>query len=478
MSKVLPLLNNKKWHYIHRRFRTPFYTYLIWHGSTKHLNQNISFSNEFDGFLYLDKEIAVLDSGWEEIRKKVNQGLEKNPRFLVEFLHQAYDHNQQLVDYLISLPTSFNKDELLPIWQKYSELSDQFAGFCMLPLFVEADLEQELQNKIDHHFPVDKRGEVFQVLTTPLKAGVAAEAEQDLLDLSIKLQQGEDITSDIDFYLLKYSWITNNAFDGCFMTKNDLVRRLEQEAKGDPELSLAHYIYEKEQQKKNFDEYYQQFEQGGRDLIDTLQESIYFRGWRTERFYRNAYYCQELFAATAKYLGLEIERDLFYVTPPEVINILTGEALLNSHIIAERKNGYGILSNKTETFVFSGKELDKAKKLVHFDKGDEDEVISGRTAYPGKVQGRAIVISSRDDFNHVHDGDILVAHATTVDFISVLSKVAALVIEEGGVLSHASVISREMRIPCIIGAKRATEKLKSGDIVEVDAGKGTIRKIN
>ena len=66
-------------------------------------------------------------------------------------------------------------------------------------------------------------------------------------------------------------------------------------------------------------------------------------------------------------------------------------------------------------------------------------------------------------------------HATNVNFVSALHRVAGIVTEEGGILSHAAIISRELRIPCVIGTKIATRVLKDGDEVEVDAEKGIVK---
>ncbi|TSC53383.1 MAG: pyruvate, water dikinase, partial [Parcubacteria group bacterium LiPW_39] len=54
----------------------------------------------------------------------------------------------------------------------------------------------------------------------------------------------------------------------------------------------------------------------------------------------------------------------------------------------------------------------------------------------------------------------------------------AIITDQGGILCHAAIISREMEIPCIINTKIATKVLKDGDLVEVDAEKGIVKKIN
>jgi pyruvate,water dikinase len=67
---------------------------------------------------------------------------------------------------------------------------------------------------------------------------------------------------------------------------------------------------------------------------------------------------------------------------------------------------------------------------------------------------------------------------TTTNFVPVLSKVSAIVTDEGGITCHAAIVSRELNIPCIIGTRIATKAFKSGDIIEVDADNGIVRKIN
>ena len=58
-----------------------------------------------------------------------------------------------------------------------------------------------------------------------------------------------------------------------------------------------------------------------------------------------------------------------------------------------------------------------------------------------------------------------------------MKKAAAIVTDEGGITSHAAIVSRELGIPCVIGTKFATKVFKDGDLIEVDADKGIVRKI-
>ncbi len=102
---------------------------------------------------------------------------------------------------------------------------------------------------------------------------------------------------------------------------------------------------------------------------------------------------------------------------------------------------------------------------------------SGQTAQPGYAKGKVKIIIRAKDMPKMNKGDILVSIATDVDVVPAMKKAAAIVTEQGGITSHAAIVSRELGIPCIIGTKIATKVLKDGDMVEVDANKGIVRKI-
>ena len=108
---------------------------------------------------------------------------------------------------------------------------------------------------------------------------------------------------------------------------------------------------------------------------------------------------------------------------------------------------------------------------------ESNKLIKGETAYPGFVKGRVRVIISKNELNTIQNGEILVTNMTTPEFVPVLQKVGAFITDEGGITSHAAIVSRELKKPCIIGTKNATQKLKDGDEVEVDATNGIVKII-
>ena len=103
--------------------------------------------------------------------------------------------------------------------------------------------------------------------------------------------------------------------------------------------------------------------------------------------------------------------------------------------------------------------------------------LAGRPASPGNVQGTVKVVNKVTDFGKFCAGDILVSAMTRPEFVPLMRKAAAIVTDEGGITCHAAIVSRELKIPCVVGTEIATKVFKDGDIVEVDANHGVVRKI-
>jgi len=129
---------------------------------------------------------------------------------------------------------------------------------------------------------------------------------------------------------------------------------------------------------------------------------------------------------------------------------------------------------------------EEAKELiVAFQEGGLLQELKGTIANAGKVRGEVkLIVSGYDNFDdlqgqidEMHHGAILVSETTSPELTLACHKAAAIVTNQGGMLSHAAVISRELGIPCIVGTGNATEVLKDGDVVEVDAELGVVRKI-
>lgn len=483
-NEVLQRLSMFSWRFIHKRMRSPFYTSLLFEAASKHYLQQFPFPYEADNILYLDTVIAIADDDWQLLRQRIWNTLNKDPRFLLRVLRQSYSINKRIEAWCrIINKTTFNPGDtkaLLRHWDWYLQHTFAFGASLILPIYVEQDMEEQLQAILRRQLKKPEAERAFQILTTVQRAGTIQEEERALLRLAQRYGNSRSLPDTVvDRYLQSYSWIVNTSFDGTFLTKQQLQQRVYRSARLRPALRLAALEKKEQTVRREFRALRNALRTIPKtlNLIDTLQESIYFRNWRTERYYRNAYFLRNLFAATAKALGLSRTDDIFLFVPDEIVAGLHNGAVPARAVLRERKKGYMILADSGHEFIASGKFLAKARHAFEKHTQDKAKEIRGNVAFPGIVQGPVRVVLHKNDLHKVRKGDILVAGSTTPDYVPVLRHVRGIITEEGGVLSHASVISRELHISCIIGTKNATKVLKDGDIVEVDAEKGTVRRI-
>lgn len=122
-------------------------------------------------------------------------------------------------------------------------------------------------------------------------------------------------------------------------------------------------------------------------------------------------------------------------------------------------------------------ELYKDFSISNFVAADE-AILKGRIGSTGTAEGKVcIVFPEQIETVQFEEGNILVCPMTTPLYISLIQKAGAVITDMGGILSHAAIVCRELKKPCIVGAGNATSVLKDGDSVSVDAGIGVVTKL-
>jgi len=103
-----------------------------------------------------------------------------------------------------------------------------------------------------------------------------------------------------------------------------------------------------------------------------------------------------------------------------------------------------------------------------------EELLHGLGAAPGEASGAVRVVSEREHAVELLEGEVLVTHMTAPDWVPLMRRAAAIVTDSGGMTCHAAIVSRELGIPCVVGTGKATETLRDGEVVTVDAGAGVV----
>jgi len=101
-------------------------------------------------------------------------------------------------------------------------------------------------------------------------------------------------------------------------------------------------------------------------------------------------------------------------------------------------------------------------------------LLSGAPASPGMASGPVKIVTDASQIDKVLEGDILVAEMTTPDFVPAMKRAVAILTDRGGRTAHAAIVSRELGIPCVVGAEQATATLTDGQIITVDGSRGKV----
>ncbi len=101
-------------------------------------------------------------------------------------------------------------------------------------------------------------------------------------------------------------------------------------------------------------------------------------------------------------------------------------------------------------------------------------LVQGLAASAGRATGAVRILETAAQGDELIDGEVLVAHMTSPDWVPVMRRASALVTDGGGVTCHAAIVSRELGVPCVVGAREATTILRTGEVVTVDGEKGVV----
>lgn len=220
-----------------------------------------------------------------------------------------------------------------------------------------------------------------------------------------------------------------------------------------------------------------------RHAIESLAEFVAQRDWSKGYFVKALLSYQRLLDEMARRIGESSVNLLNYSFTELSRACAVGKRLPRSLLASRRKHGYIILNKTSTRAVISGRlairTTLKRERVIHPDDilGTSVSKIQGLPASAGRAVGKVRVIDDPTHLSTFRRGEILVTYMTTMEFTPVFRKAAAVVTDEGGMSSHAAIVSREFALPCIVGTKVATKVFKTGDVVEVDAVNGVIRRL-
>jgi len=173
------------------------------------------------------------------------------------------------------------------------------------------------------------------------------------------------------------------------------------------------------------------------------------------------------------------QRDIQKISDEDIVKLAKLATRLQEHYYfpqdiewaKEGKNIYIVQTRPVTTIEGTSKKLKEEGQGI---RTSEVPVVKGAAASPGVGIGKVIILKSPKQIERVKEGDVLVAPMTSPDYVPAMKRAVAIVTDQGGLTSHAAIVSRELGVPCVVGTKDATNKLKEDTIVKVDGSKGSV----
>lgn len=213
-----------------------------------------------------------------------------------------------------------------------------------------------------------------------------------------------------------------------------------------------------------------------KDIGDTLKA---FEALRSVSFYPKM--LREIFPVFWKEAAKRRDVSDWYLfsalTRPEMERLFRGEAHPAVEEMKQRIDWCAFWADE-DTIMFSH-DIQHIKTLgIGNEEKNAQGNICGQVAFPGQVKGKVRIVNRLEDAQGFEEGNIIVSINTNPSLTPLFGKCGGIVTDEGGMGCHAAIVSRELKIPCVVGTKYATRVFKDGDMVEVDATNGIVRKVD
>lgn len=426
---------------------------------------------------YFKKDKVIVFIEYDALR---NRGEKLFKKYILNDrkIKQAYSEWFEVVKRLVRIEGLVNKevdnDNLIRLFKKWHRTYLDFWLTGFLPEIANWGGEQLLKREI---LKFNKLNfiEIFEGLSAPEDLSFFQKEEKELLRIKLIRNKGEQLKA-LKYHQKKYYWLRNNYG----FTKNLDIEYFKKEL---DKLNIK----DAKKKIKEIENYPKKVRERKEELVvkykinkkivkiaERLSYCIWWQDYRKKFIFIANHINSEFLKSIAKVKEMPF-KELCYYTAQEIINLLGEDKKINAK---DRFDGFSIYYTEGKSLTYKiGKEANDFVRPYLKVKIDKDLkeirglVVSKEETIRGKVK---IVLTPRN-LDKMEEGDILVAPMTSPDFIVAMRKASAIITDEGSMTCHAAIVSRELRIPCIVGTRVATRTLRDEFIVEVDTNKGVVR---
>ena len=412
---------------------------------------------------------------WNKAQERMFKQYKKDPKIIDKFTKKFKKIIKKYLDFTETLVkkdySKLSNKDLLKLYRRYNqEYAKSFIyGECPAST-LKWFLEEELKGKLLEIIKDEKKvNEIFSLLIMPSRDTFLTREEKDLLKIALAKNKEE-----LKKHTQKYNWISVD-YNGKPLTVKDFEKNLKKIHNPKQRLKELKDNNKKikQEQLKIKKKYKIDNETFG--LCTAAQKCVYLMDLKREEYSKAHYHVQFLMKEIGKRLGLSL-RQADYLTPKEVEKGLLKNIKFNKKILDKRYKKSVYIGDEY-SFAVADKKQEAAIRKSLEKKAGKIKELKGICGNPGKAKAKARVILKTKDFPKFKKGEILVASFTTPDFIVVMKKAAGIVTDFGGITSHAAIVSRELKVPCVVNTEQATKLIKTGDLIEIDADNGIVKKI-
>ncbi len=487
MKEILKKIKDNTWRKRGKWYPSVIFSEMLLEGESTSSQKGIGHDFEKSMTLWLDTgDYLDLEEEWFSVRKKVDKKYEEEPLYLLNYAKQC----QRLGEEVVALSKNIQKisaktlsdKKLAEVYKKIITKIKGYMPFMFTLHLVDEFLTQKFDSLLEKHIKEDYF-DYHIALTTPFKKIFVLQERENLLKIAVDIKsKGLDPGSKEAEYMLKDHMIEYSWMNAVHLEKQpsdiDHFKQKLKDISQDAEQEYNSLIKEdkrlREKQKQFMEEIKDNLEL--HTLANTIQIFGFLRSFRADVLNMAYNNCWNIIKEIAERLDIEpIDIRLLDI---DEINQSILSSIDYKELISRRKKGFISMIVDGKRQIIDDKDMiDQIKESITMPEEIIEENLKGQIAYPGNIKGKVKVLHNQEDMKKVEKGDIIVISMTDPNYLPVMEKASAFVTDFGGILCHAAIVSREMKKPCIIGTKHATQILKDGDLVEVDADKGTVKII-
>ncbi len=431
----------------------------------------------------------------------------EDPDFAEEINAQILVEADKLSDYSATIPQknlgSLSDDALWNIYYKHWQVHSDYYAWAWIPVCGDM-FHSNLTSRVKEYLRgldvvEEKINEYFVLLTQPVKESLIFIEQKELLQIAEKIHQSshdaaafaiEQLAEDIfdmlsedvkqrirhhrdTYYYTKHLWVSGE------YTIHDYVDQLQDVlAMGEAPRDIL--AKQKKEQEKMATRRQALMEEIGVDIhwrrvLDAYGDFMVTKIYRRYAQLLAVHHMSAILKEIAKRKFLT-EKQVRFATVEDIKQMLLHDQYDEAELLTRTQECIYYAQRDFE-HVYTGAEMEEIKKTLEQEIDTDVDELTGEIGCLGYAKGEVKIIIRAEDMAKMNEGDILVSIATDPDIVPAMKKAAGIVTEQGGVTSHAAIVSRELGIPCVIGTKIATKVLQDGDLVEVDAKNGVVKKV-